>query len=345
MTDFAYASRLKAVVLPALGLFLTALLPSCGTRTDAEGNATAEAAEAAAAKPAVVDTVALKREAMRRDSLKADSIVKASGQLPGSILPGKRIIAFYGNIRSKGMGILGREPKEQMLAKFRKVQKEWQAADPSIPVQPALHNVTITAQGSPGKDGKYRLMNSKATIEEVIKWARENNCILFLDVQVGWSDLESELPKLEQYLKSPDIHLGIDPEFALKTKKVKPNRKIGTYDAKDVNYAINFLARIVAENKLPPKVLIVHRFTQGMITNYKNIKLDPRVQVVMHMDGWGNPILKKDSYRDYIVKEPVQYTGFKLFYEYDPRPAPHHMMTPKEVLAELDPKPLYIQYQ
>jgi hypothetical protein len=344
VTHFAYASRLKSALVPALGLLLTtSLLPSCGTRTDAETAAGAETAEAA--KPAVVDTVQLKMQAMRRDSLKADSIVKANGQLPGAILPGKRIIAFYGNIRSKGMGILGREPKEQMLAKFRKVQKEWQAADPSIPIQPALHNVTITAQGAPGKDGKYRLMNSKATIEEVIRWARENNCILFLDVQVGWSDLETELPKLEQYLKSPDIHLGIDPEFALKTKKVKPNRKIGTYDAKDVNYAINFLARIVSENKLPPKVLTVHRFTQGMITNYKNIKLDPRVQVVMHMDGWGNPILKKDSYRDYIVKEPVQYTGFKLFYEYDPRPAPHHMMTPKEVLAELDPKPLYIQYQ
>ena len=46
-------------------------------------------------------------------------------------------------------------------------------------------------------------MNSKATIEEVITWAQEHNCILFLDVQPGHSTLQAELPKLEQYLKAP----------------------------------------------------------------------------------------------------------------------------------------------
>lgn len=331
--------------LTSLGLALSlTTLPGCGSRsgTDSE-NPTAVADTVA--KPVVVDTMQLKREAMRRDSLKADSIVKKSGQLPGAILPGKRIVAFYGNIRAKGMGILGREPKEQMLAKFRKVQKEWQEADPSIPVQPALHSVTITAQAAAGKDGKYRLMNSKATIDETIQWAKDNGCIVFLDVQVGLSDLEHELHKLEPWLKDPIVHLGIDPEFAMKTKGVRPGKKIGTYDAKDVNYTVQFLARIVSENKLPPKILTVHRFTQGMITNTKDIKLDPRVQIVMHMDGWGNPTLKKDSYKAYIEKQMVQYTGFKLFYEYDARPAPHHIMTAKEVLAELNPKPLYIQYQ
>ncbi|UOQ66567.1 hypothetical protein [Hymenobacter volaticus] len=338
-----YISPLS-VLLSGLGLALTlTTLSGCGSGSSPE--TTNQKAAADSAKTAVVDTLALKRNAMRRDSLKADSITRAGGQLPGAILPGHRIVAFYGNIRAKGMGILGREPKEQMFRKFEKVLKEWQDADPSLPIQPALHNVTITAQGAAGSDGKYRLMNSKATIEEVISWAKEHKCIIFLDVQVGLSDLEHELHKLEPYLKDPIVHLGIDPEFAMATKGVRPGKKIGTYDAKDVNYAINFLARIVSENKLPPKVLTVHRFTQGMITNYKNIKLDPRVQVVMHMDGWGNPTLKKDSYHDYIQTQPVQYTGFKLFYEYDARPAPHHIMTPTEVLAELTPKPLYIQYQ
>ena len=327
---------------------LAAGLPACQTRP-AEGE-TAKASTAAAggdapAKPAAVDTVSIKALAMRRDSLRADSIVRKSGALPGAILPGHRIIAFYGNIRSKGMGILGREPKDQMFRKFAGVLKEWQAADPSIPVQAALHNVTITAQGTPGKDGKWRLMNSKATIEEVRSWAREHHCLLFLDVQPGHSTLQAELPKLAEYLKDPTIHLGIDPEFSLATMPgVRPNQRIGTLDAKDVNYAVSFLARIVSENHLPPKVLTVHRFTRKMISNYKNIKLDPRVQIVMHMDGHGDPVLKKDSYHDYIVKEPVQFTGFKLFYEYDARPKPHHIMTPQEVIA-LTPSPLYIQYQ
>ena len=336
-----------AVVAASFGLLAAAGLSACSTRP-AEGETAAVGTAAAgdsATPPAPTDTIKLKALAMRRDSLRADSIVRKSGALPGAILPGHRIIAFYGNIRSKGMGILGREPKEQMFRKFEKVLAEWQAADPSRPVQAALHNVTITAQGTPGKDGKWRLMNSKATIEEVISWAKEHKCILFLDVQVGHSTLKAELPKLEQYLKDPIIHLGIDPEFSLATMPgVRPNQRIGTFDAADVNYAVQFLARIVSENKLPPKVLTVHRFTRKMITNYKNIKLDPRVQIVMHMDGHGEPTLKKDSYHDYIVEEPVQYTGFKLFYEYDARPAPHHIMTPKEVIA-LVPSPLYIQYQ
>jgi len=287
----------------------------------------------------------LQRLAWRRDSLKADSIARKNGQLPGAILPGHRIVAFYGNIRSKGMGILGREPKDQMFRKFDQVLKDWQAADPSIPVMPALHSVTITAQGAAGADGKYRLMNSASTIEETRAWAKEKNAILFMDVQVGLSDLEHELPKLTEYLKDPTIHLGIDPEFAMATKNARPGKKIGTYDAKDVNYAINFLARIVSENHLPPKILMVHRFTQGMLTNYQNIKLDPRVQVIIDMDGWGDPILKKNSYKAYVQKQPVQYTGFKLFYIYDIKRKPHHLMTPPEVLAELTPKPLYVQYQ
>jgi len=291
------------------------------------------------------DSLQRQQLAFRRDSLKADSITRKNGQLPGAILPGHRIVAFYGNIRSKGMGILGRVPKDSMMRQFGHVLQEWQAADPSLPVMPALHSVTITAQSAAGADGKYRLMNSVATIEETRAWAKEMHALLFLDVQVGLSDLEHELPKLTEYLKDPTIHLGIDPEFAMATKKVRPGKKIGTYDAKNINYAIDFLARIVSENHLPPKMLMVHRFTKGMLTNYQDIKLDPRVQVVMDMDGWGDPILKKDSYKAYIQKEPVQYTGFKLFYEYDIKRKPYHMMTPKEVLTELNPVPLYVQYQ
>jgi hypothetical protein len=322
-----------------------AALAACQNRAGQGETATGHPTDPSTAQTAPVDTMKLKRLALQRDSLKADSIARKSGQLPGALLPGHRIVAFYGNIRSKGMGILGREPKEQMMRKFDKVLKEWQDADPSIPVLPAIHSVTITAQGAAGSDGKYRLMNSASTIAETRAWAKEKNGILFLDVQVGLSDLEHELPKLTEYLKDPTIHLGIDPEFAMATKKVRPGKKIGTYDAKDVNYAINFLARIVSENHLPPKILMVHRFTQGMLTNYKDIKLDPRVQVIMDMDGWGDPVLKKDSYKAYIQKQPVQYTGFKLFYEYDIKRKPYHLMTPKEVLTELDPVPLYVQYQ
>jgi hypothetical protein len=64
----------------------------------------------------------------------------------------------------------------------------------------------------------------------------------------------------------------------------------------------------------------------------------------MNMDGWGEPTLKKSTYLLYIKKEPVQFTGFKLFYKNDLKKAPNVLLTPDE-LMKLIPRPIYIQYQ
>jgi hypothetical protein len=123
----------------------------------------------------------------------------------------------------------------------------------------------------------------------------------------------------------------------------KPGARIGTMSSDDVNYAIGMLSEIVTKNNLPPKVLVIHRFTHDMHTGSKKIKLDPRVQVVIHMDGWGQPWLKYDSYRAYVESDPVQFTGFKLFYHNDTKKG-DPLLTPSELLL-LNPKPHYIQYQ
>ncbi|MER2997193.1 hypothetical protein [Pontibacter populi] len=262
--------------------------------------------------------------------------------LPGAILPEKRILAFYGNPLSKRMGILGELPPEQMLQKLDEEVANWSKADPTTPVQPALHVIVVTAQGHPSAGGKYRLRMRHKMIDDVLEIAKKRDAIVFLDVQVGHSTLQAELPELEKYLSLPNVHLGIDAEFAMKDGTI-PGRKIGSFNADDINYATSYLADLVTKNQIPPKMLIVHRFTQGMIKNTENIKLDPRYQVVMHMDGWGGPALKKDTYRRYIKNEPVQFTGFKLFYKNDTKNG-HRLMTPEEVLA-LTPTPMYIQYQ
>jgi hypothetical protein len=268
--------------------------------------------------------------------------VKTAPQLPGAILPARRIVAFYGNPLSKRMGILGELPPDQMLARFDKEIAAWTKADPTHPVQPALHLIAVVAQGFPGRDGKYRLRMTDSLINMVYDWAQKRNAILFLDVQVGQSTVQEELPRLIPFLSRPNVMLGIDPEFSMKSGD-KPGTKIGTMSSSDVNYAIKLLSDLVAKNKLPPKVLVVHRFTRKMLTDSKGIKLDPKVQVVVNMDGWGQPWLKYDSYRAYVEAEPVQFTGFKLFYHNDTKKG-DPLLTPPEVLM-LNPKPLYIQYQ
>ncbi|WP_404813668.1 hypothetical protein [Geomonas agri] len=269
--------------------------------------------------------------------------VKSPAPLPGSLLPQKRIVAYYGNPLSKRMGALGEYQKDDMLQRLKREVAKWQAADPSHPVQPALHLIAVVAQGEPGKAGLYRMVMPDKIINDVYSWAKSINAIMFIDIQTGHDNIRNVLPRFEWILKNPDVHLGIDPEFNLIKSGKKPGTKIGTYDAADINYASNYLKELVKKYNLPPKVFIVHRFTRNGVTNSKNIQLRPEVQIVMNMDGWGAPWLKRDSYKDYVVAEPVEFTGFKLFYHNDTKKG-DALLTPKEVLL-LNPKPLYIQYQ
>ena len=262
--------------------------------------------------------------------------------LAGAILPYKRIIAYYGNLYSKNMGILGELPKPEVLEKLQGEVKLWEDADSVIEVQPALHYIAVTAQNLPGKGNKYRLRMPFSQIDSVLKMAEKINAIVFLDIQVGLSTLQDEIPQLEKYLKLPNVHLGIDPEFSMKGGQ-KPGSVIGVFDATDINYAVEYLEKITKQNNLPPKILVVHRFTQGMVKNYKDIKVKPEVQIVMHMDGWGFPAKKINTYKQFIYREPVDFTGFKIFYKNDTKNNSRLLM-PQELL-KLKPQPLYIQYQ
>jgi hypothetical protein len=303
-----------------------------GTRREAPRPA---AGESAAARKARADSVKQAEAAKLWP-------VKGPAPLPGSILPKRRIVAYYGNPNSKRMGVLGELPPPQMFAKLDRETAAWNRADPSTPVQQALHLIAVVAQGAPGEDGKWRRRESPKIIDKVYGWAQQKNALMFLDIQIGKSTLDEEIRVLLPYLQRPDVHLGIDPEFAM-TKGGDPGRRVGTYDAKHINAAIDVLAELVTKYKLPPKVLVIHRFTGPMVTNSDKIKLDPRVQVVMHMDGWGPPYGKRATWSRFIYPQPVQYTGFKLFYHNDTK-AGHPLMKPADVLA-LTPDPVYIQYQ
>jgi hypothetical protein len=260
-----------------------------------------------------------------------------------ALLPRNRIIGYYGNFLSKRMGVLGEYPQDQMLSMLKAEMRKWAEADPDTPTIPAIEYIAVVAQKDPGVDGRYRARMSDSEIQKAIAIADRVNGIVILDIQVGLSDLESEIPRLERYLKMPNVMLGIDPEFSMPAGK-KPGKVIGTVDARDINFAIRYLAQIVREYNLPPKILVVHRFTKRMVTNHGNIRLVPEVQVVMDMDGWGPQTLKKDSYRAYIAAEPVQYTGIKLFYKNDLKNNSAGLLTPEQIM-KLDPVPMFILFQ
>jgi len=351
--------KVKKIILSAVFLLSSLILFSnCSQSSNSNGKAGKKAAVKAApakeqdtvvAAPVTYPPInkklydSLMKRLAHGDTTGKWPVKNAPYPLPGAILPFKRVVAFYGNLYSKKMGILGEIPPPQVLAKLKVEVKNWERADPQTPVQPALHYIAVVASGDPGKDGKYRHRMPFKQIDTVLSMAKKAHAIVFLDVQVALSNIHAELPLLEKYLMLPQVHFGMDPEFSMKDG-THPGKKIGTYDAADVNYVSGYLANLVRKYHLPPKILVVHRFTKKMVTNYKQIKLRPEVQLVMNMDGWGEPDLKEGTYRYFIRDEPVQFTGFKLFYKNDLKKPPHHMLTPQEVLKKR-PYPIYIQYQ
>ena len=336
--------------------------------TKGAGKAAEPAINPADTASRLVKDALAKTDSAAADSIaRADSIAEASGQpvryragedprfaqqrgwpvngpraLPGAILPEKRIVCYYGNPNSTRMGALGEFPREEMLRRLNGEVEKWTQADPQHPAVPCLHMVSVVAQGDPGPSGKYRSQMRDTQVDSIYQMARSVNGIFIIDVQVGTDDIRNIMPRFENFLKRPDIHFAVDPEFYMRGGVV-PGRKIGTMMASDINYVTEQLARIVRENNLPPKVLVIHRFTRNMVQGTEDVILRPEVQIVMDMDGWGAPWLKRDSYRDYVVQEPVQFTGFKLFYNNDTKKG-DPLMSPQDLLR-LEPKPLYIQYQ
>lgn len=269
--------------------------------------------------------------------------VKTEYPKAGAMLPMKRIVAYYGNFYSTKMGILGEYEPEVVLTRLKGEVAKWEAADPATKVVPAIDYIAVTAQGSAQPDKTYRLRMPDAHIEKAISMARQVNGVTVLEVQAGLASLQGEITALDTYLSMPDVHLAIDPEFNMKGGE-PPGTVIGTVSAGDINRASAYLAELVQKHDLPPKILVVHRFTQRMVTGYESIETRPEVQIVVLMDGWGPPAKKINTYKSFIYPEPVQFTGFKIFYKNDMKPPSDRLLQPADLL-KLTPRPMYIQYQ
>jgi len=256
----------------------------------------------------------------------------------GALLPDYRIVTFYGHPHDPAMGIVGEHEIEQLTDLLREEAANYAAADPSRPVIPALELIATVAQRVPGSDGTYILDTDKETLTTYIDYATEHGMVVVLDLQVGRGTVASEIEKVRDLLARPNVHLAIDPEFAVAEGQV-PGEYIGSVSAESITYAQKVLAEISAEHGLPPKLLIVHQFREDMIQGKDQLAPMPGVQLVIDADGYGSPELKTAVYNFLVRDEPVEFAGVKLFYGQD---VP--LMTPQEILA-LVPAPDVIIYQ
>ena len=268
-----------------------------------------------------------------------DTLAAGVKDKTGGPLTEHRLVSYYGHPLSEAMGVLGQYEPQQMVEHLKEQAKVYTKLDPNLPAKPTIELIASVAQGSPGPNELYLRRTQPETIEEYAKVAEENGCLLLLDIQIGHSTIADEIEVIRPFLERPYVHLAIDTEYDMAPGEI-PGEQIGSSSAEDIMGAARTLSERVEKEDLPPKVLVIHQFAYEMITNKGALEPVPNVQMVLHADGFGTPEQKIKKYHALVTQQPIQYGGFKLFYEQD---AP--LLSPKQVFEALKPNPAVVSYQ
>jgi hypothetical protein len=252
------------------------------------------------------------------------------------VLPHYRLVALYGAPQDPQLGELGIGTPGQAAQKLLVQSKPY--AVPGRPVMPAMELIATLVTAAPGDDGKYRMRQTSSTIARYLAAARKAKALLILDIQPGRASFMSEVKAYRHWLEQPDVGLAIDPEWSMSPGQV-PGQVIGHTTSSIVNQVSAYVSKIVADENLPQKVLIVHQFTPGMIEHKRWLKKPPGVALTVNIDGFGSRDNKVSKY-DLLASHGTRwFNGFKLFYHEDVG-----LMRPRSVLNLL-PQPDVVVYE
>ncbi|MDA8080899.1 MAG: hypothetical protein M0Z96_04730 [Actinomycetota bacterium] len=252
-----------------------------------------------------------------------------------TLIPGRRIVAFYGAPGGGGLGVLGQNSPETMWPKLMTQAAPYQQT--TIPILPAYELITFIAQGSPQPNGTYSARLSNQVIQQYLNVVREHQGLLILDIQPGRGNFLADAQTLTPFLSQPDVALALDPEWQVNSTQL-PGQVIGTTTADEINKVSNWLEQLVISNHLPQKLLLIHQFSTSMIQDKASISSRPDLAIVFNMDGFGSWKAKTESYQ-MLATDPSFPLGFKLFYRQD---VP--LEEPSQVMG-LQPQPVVIEYE
>ena len=242
------------------------------------------------------------------------------------------IVALYGRPNVKTMGTLGQQPLAQTIQKAKAKAKLYEKAlGHGQHVTPGFDLIYEMATSSPGKDGRYVITLNPKTLEKYIRAAQQNGIVVFVDVQLGKKTPAQAVKPLLKYLKYNNVHIAVDPEFSVDNLSVRPGKKIGSITGTQINEVQHMMRDYLKANGIKEeKILLVHMFTEHMVTDKKAVRYTDRIHLVMHLDGHGSPALKIKTYNGLYNEARASKVvgGFKVFYKQD-KP----MMTPRQVLG------------
>lgn len=249
------------------------------------------------------------------------------------------VIALYGKPGARNMGILGQYTIEEIEPVMDEFVRAYDEANGIRGVIPAVYIIygTVWPEGEIG-------LTREAVIHEYIEFAHERGWYVFIDHQIGRYSVENAVQTLLPWLKYPNVHLAIDPEW----RTDKPMQEIGYVTGDELNMAQQMIQDYIVENNLPGRrMLVFHQFKPKMIANRNAVRSDfERVKLIHCADGFGNPGQKINAYRFNALAENIPLKSFKLFLKPTIEKAgwDKPLMSPEEVLS-LDPRPYLIMYQ
>ena len=257
--------------------------------------------------------------------------------LPPSVFERAQVISFYGFPGFPVMGALGAYDPDEAIAEVARVAAEYDATNGSRGVISALHLIVAVAQKHPGSDGLYLERMGDEQLSRYVEAARRHGALLFLDIQVGWSDVLLEVGRLAEVLQEPFVHVALDPEFATRHTRAAPGIAIGALDADQVNAVQEYLGGMVRRLRLPPKILVLHQFLDDMLLATERYADVPEVELTIDMDGYGGDGAKLSKYERYALSSYSERAAIKLFYEWDTP-----LITPRRLQALATPPDLVI---
>ncbi len=267
-----------------------------------------------------------------------DRLSERTSSSPSPAIDNKQIVSYYGNPSTPSMGVLGTADLETIAAELQARAQSYDELNGDLGVIPAIHLVYAVAQYHPTDNGLYLQYTSAEDVQRYLDLTRRDGMLLFLDLQIGRSSVSAEVRKALPYLRYPQVHLAIDPEFAVSDGEV-PGLDLGSLTGDDVNDAQSILQQLVDDDDLPTKILIVHQFADSMLRDTTAISAYSNVRLVLDMDGFGLAEIKRAKYEELAAQPYAARAGIKLFFRDDP-----DMMSESDVLS-LVPVPTVVIYQ
>ena len=250
------------------------------------------------------------------------------------------IVAYYGHPNSKIMGILGRYSKEDLAKLVKKTAEKYKSINGEKGVVPAFYVIYGTCQPK----GEINRINRRL-VESYIEYALANKMLIYLDHQIGKYSPQEAIRELIPFLKYPNVHLALDPEW----RTTKPMKVIGSISGKEINAVQQIIQDYLKTNNIPGKrQLVFHQFHAKMIRDRQEVNANYSQVIPVHAtSGWGRPEAKTGTHSRNSTAVNIPYKGFKLWYYYSSRQGVHYdrpLMSPEEVL-NLNPQPGLIIYQ